>query len=280
MILLLRLLYASLLKREKELLKAIAIGTISFNQTIDEYKKINNKLELEQQELLENDKVKEQIIAIILHDLCSPLNFIANTSGLIVENKEKYSQAELLTFLTSLSGSAANMIHLADQLLKWLRNQQGGFQINIKKVEVALMLGEILKLYKEIALQRGNVITIDCLPEATIFTDPIVLILIVRNMVDNANKNTKNGVIILSFKENDGLNSTISITDNGKGMDKEKIKSLIELAGQNQLRTGSLGFKFAFEFSKLINANIGIESVVGKGTKVSITISFPPFKNS
>lgn len=272
-----RFLNLSLLKREGKLLQEFAIKTASFNQTIDNYKKINNKLEAVQQQLLENDKTKEQIINVILHDIWSPLNFMANTSGLILENKDKYSHTELLNFVVSLSGSASNIVHLTDQLLKWLRTQQGALEVNIHEVNVAFILEEILKLYKEIALQRGNTIIINCPPEAMIFTDSIIFTLIVRNLLDNANKNTKNGIIALSFATNAESKSILSITDNGRGLEKEKIKTLIELAGQESLRSGSLGFKFAFEFAKLINAKIGIESVVGEGTEVSITLSSLPF---
>jgi Signal transduction histidine kinase len=55
-------------------------------------------------------------------------------------------------------------------------------------------------------------------------TDKNILSVILRNLIDNANKNTREGIIELTAQQQDGL-LYISIIDTGKGMDNEAIAS-------------------------------------------------------
>jgi signal transduction histidine kinase len=262
----------SLLRRKKELENEVASRTASLNDTVENYKTINEQLEYAQQQLLDGDRVKEDIIAIILHDLWSPLNFIAATSGRMLQERQQFNPDQIFSYITTLNGSANNIVHLTEQLLKWMRSQYGVLKIDVRETPVNALLSEIAKLYKEIALQRGNTITIECAPNATTVTDPSILKLIVRNMVDNANKNTKNGHILLTYSLGSNNESAISVKDTGRGMGQEKIAEIIALAAQDSLKAGSLGFRFAFEFARLLDAQINIKSEVGSGTEISVVL--------
>jgi signal transduction histidine kinase len=265
-----RLRLNALLRRKKELEGEVASRTASLNETVENYKQINGQLEAAQEQLLEGDKTKEEMIAIILHDLWSPLKFIAQTSASIAGNKGNYTLEEYASYVNNLSGSTNNILHLTEQLLKWMRSQHGAFAINIKETNVSELLGDIAKLYKEIAMQRGNQISIDCDSAANILTDATVLTLIIRNMVDNSNKNTRDGNIVLTHRVTAKQGDVISVKDNGRGMSEETLQKVRELAFQETLKSSSLGFRFAFEFARLLKATIDIESAPGSGTEVHI----------
>ncbi len=95
--------------------------------------------------------------------------------------------------------------------------------------------------------------------------DFLVPTLAVESLIENAilysGVNDKEGgyIEISSFEEDDSI--IIRITDNGKGFDV------------NAIREGAVGIKNAFErFRLLLNAECSIDSVIGMGTTIIVTI--------
>lgn len=271
-ILLLRLRIKQLVSSKKKLELEVENRTASLVETLENYELINNKLEQTQQQLLDSDKTKETIIGIILHDLWSPLNYLADTAGRMAGMKEKYSQEEIIKFVQAMAVSTADVTILTENLLKWLRSQKGSFAPQLQLVNVPLMLTDIVKLYRKIATQKGNTLLVDCAENINVPTDPAVLTLMIRNLVDNANKNTANGTIAITVVQ-DAEHTAIQVSDTGKGLPNDIIQQIMELEGNNQLRPGSLGFRFVFDFAKVIGAVISIEE--NRQTGFSITVSIP-----
>ena len=94
---------------------------------------------------------------------------------------------------------------------------------------------------------------------------------ILLNIISNSIKYTDNGSIqlqISSVKSHSLCRLIINITDTGRGMSKEEINQLFNYQDEEK----GIGFKVAYYLLELMNGRIDVDSVVGKGTTVTITL--------
>lgn len=123
-----------------------------------------------------------------------------------------------------------------------------------------------------------------------VFTDPHRLQQILLNLLSNALKFTKNGVIkvvcSLVFKrEHSSYALQISVIDNGLGIKKEKQGGLFKLFNTfgNEITQNSqgigLGLAICKQISKFFGGDIEVSSVWGKGTKITYFFLLQDFQS-
>ncbi len=91
---------------------------------------------------------------------------------------------------------------------------------------------------------------------------------ITQECLNNAIKYAHSTEVIVHISKTDNIFS-ISITDNGKGFDKDKIPSY----DQRDITSGGMGLFFMKERTSFINGRIFINSKIDKGTR--ITLNYP-----
>ena len=110
--------------------------------------------------------------------------------------------------------------------------------------------------------------------------DPNQLERVVRNLIDNAIKYTKQGQISVSLDKNSNnasrQHAVLKVTDTGIGLSKEQINKLFERfyradPSHNIPGTG-LGLSIAQEITKKHNGEIKIESALGQGSTFIIKL--------
>jgi signal transduction histidine kinase len=115
-------------------------------------------------------------------------------------------------------------------------------------------------------------------PEIQVFADINLLSTVLRNLISNAIKFTNKGgtVEITATKDSDAL--TISVIDNGIGINSEKISRLFEATHlkstkgtENESGTG-LGLMICKDFIEKHNGKIWVKSEVGKGSEFCFTL--------
>lgn len=261
----------SLRKKKQFLEKLVEIRTVELKESLNNLNITIEDLYKSEQKFYNANEVKEQAIAIILHDLKAPVRYLNMAAAGFKTNIEKLSNTEIIGFSKSFEQSTWQINEFVEELLQWLVLQQEDFKTTYSTVSILKIFSEIASLYKDIAALRGNVIII--MPELDniyINTDHDILKLIIRNLVDNAVKHTNNGQILLSATKSDNL-VTLNVKDNGTGMGKEKLVLLLDEKQNtetNLKHISSLGYGFVMRFLKLINGIIKMESELGLGTSV------------
>jgi signal transduction histidine kinase len=106
-------------------------------------------------------------------------------------------------------------------------------------------------------------------------TDEQLLTLVVQNLVGNGIKYTDSGRVSVSMARGaeTGGRYILTVRDTGKGIGQEDQKRLFEAfqRGETHGETGAgLGLAIASAAAKLLNAELGVDSVLGQGTVFSL----------
>jgi len=160
--------------------------------------------------------------------------------------------------------------NLLEDLLMWYKSQAGRLHFEPKVFYVGDVCREVMDNLKIIAAAKS--ITIECKkPEkAALFADVNMFKTVVRNLITNSIKFTpENGKIGIDFSVDKEF-ATISISDNGIGMDENQLAKIWDFNNN-----AGLGLVLCKEFTQKNGGTIYVESELGKGSRFSFTVPVP-----
>ena len=228
--------------------------------------------------LKESNDTKDKFFSIIAHDLRSPFNNILGFSELLIENLNKFETQETEKYLGIINSSANNTLILLDNLLNWAKSETGIISFNPKKIIFSNVILEITKLKKSMAKAKNISLNYSSSDEIEVYADENMLRTVLRNLVSNAIKFTKNGgnISVYAISKQDFVEITVS--DNGVGMKKETQNKLFSLEtnettiGTANEKGSGLGLILCKEFVEKHGGKIWIESELGKGSDFKFTL--------
>lgn len=231
-----------------------------------------------EEKLAELNASKDKFFDIIAHDLTSPFSGFIGLTQSLIEDFEYMTLNDLQEIANSVNESAQNLFMLIRNLLEWSTTQTG----RIKLQKEIFLLNDVIEdkenLFKLNLNQKKIEFTKDLDAMLTINADKKMISTIIGNIISNAIKFTKlrGHINIKTEKTEDGV--SIIISDNGTGMDKDKVNNLFKIDKSTKSKGTSgeqgtgLGLILSKEFVDLHGGSIYIESEVDNGTVVKITI--------
>jgi signal transduction histidine kinase len=219
--------------------------------------------------LSESNRVKEKMIAIILHDLRSPLRFLHMLAVQIHESHKRITVLELDEMLRKFQNATRDLYEFAQDFVIWTNAQKEGFVIQQERVILRQVVDEIVSLYETGADIRDNTV-VNLVPETiSLVTDPHILKLVIRNLTDNANKYTTNGEIKIEAEENFSFIS-LTIADTGRSMDQQLIADILNNTYQSNDDSHGFGYKIILELLTRIHGRLSIETPDNGGNRVTL----------
>lgn len=246
------------------------LKNVELREAIDKVKKLNEELEILNLE-------KNEFMAIAVHDLKNPLQNILSTARLIKRN----NPSEKITDLSeNIVQQTDRMFNLIRKLLDHNLAEEGKITINISEFKAESILRDVINDYKEAAERKNLVLNFTNYCNGNkLSTDYDILYQIMCNLVSNAIKfSPGNKNIFLSLNSENGK-ILYNIKDEGPGFsedDKKKIyRKFSKLSAQPTMGESStgLGLAIAKKLSKLINAELILESEQGSGAEFCIQLN-------
>jgi signal transduction histidine kinase len=250
----------------------------ALNETVTQLKDTVSRLEESEHALRKTSAQREKLISLVIHDLRSPLRFLTMLAADLHDNQTGLSAAELRDRTWWVKKGAQDIYNFSEDFLLWITSQKNNFSISSRVFPIQPLLQEISDFFREQVQQRGNRLSYEADHQLLVYSDPHVLITIIRNLVDNANKYTSHGSIRLTAARQ-GPNILICITDTGQGMNPQQITAFLGEDNLENLSSGSqLGHKFIFDLTHRLNGVLSVESEENKGTKITLLLpgSHPP----
>jgi len=232
----------------------------------------NYKMRLQLEDSL---RFKNRVLAVIAHDLKNPIASVAQFSELLTSKPELSAKKHIMNSLRESSEAAVTLL---DNLLYWGRSESENLSIDPAPVEVEELVHEVEALYQHMAIQKEIVFTTEVQASIIAFADPILSHIILRNLVANAIKFTRQGgsVRIRAWQELDQIHC--SVIDTGVGLKPEFLEQfqkegyLGSSAGTDQEVGTGLGLQLVKDLLEKNKGSLEIESTVGEGSNFSFTL--------
>lgn len=212
-------------------------------------------------------KAREQVLAVVAHDLRTPLNFIKMGAQLIAEDPRSSDTPDLAG---RMIGAADLMTLLINDLLEAARADTGGMLIDAKPIEVEKFLNEALQMLKPLAQRSDIPLTLRIetnLPR--VLADSARVRRVLANLVVNAVKFSPNGGEVEITAERADGTVRFSIIDRGLGISAEHLEHLFDRFWQANVRDRrgvGLGLAIAKEIVTAHGGTIDVQSRIGEGS--------------
>ena len=247
------------------------------SRDITEQRRILEELQNAKLEAEKSSAAKSVFIAKMNHELRTPLNSIIGFSRHLQRHAEQFTAKEML-FLERISRNGESLLHLINSILDYSRNESGFAGVNLGKVNIADMIGEVVDLMQVLIEEKGIDIELripsDC---CEIESDQVKLRQILQNLIDNAVKfSDRSKVIIEVTSDQNNCPEKISIADSGPGIASDQLEIIFEAfqQGDNSLarRYGGagLGLAIARSFADLLGIKISVDSELGRGSTFTL----------
>jgi signal transduction histidine kinase len=219
--------------------------------------------------------LKDRLIAILAHDLRAPLSTLRGLFGLLQD--DSISHEEMLSMIPDVLKKLDYTSDFLDTLLFWINSQMENFDRAAKCFPVKEIVARETEHYYEQAQGKG-ITLIDSVPqELNACADPDSVRIVVRNLITNAIKFSREKDVIEVSAKRDGGNVLISIKDTGEGMTAEQSKKLFKskvnskTGTHNESGTG-MGLLFCKDLIEKSNGTIWVTSKPGKGSNFFFTL--------
>ncbi len=232
-------------------------------------------------ELSKTVEVRELMMNIISHDMSSPIRHIGFIANILARGLEKDPE-QVNSALLNIKTTSENILTNTQRIINLMHYNKQQMDVNIHEVSLYELADESIELYAASAKSKEITINnkIDKLAFAKV--DFTILGIILNNVVSNAVKySSKGNINISSEKTIEKEQTIIKVSDEGWGITKEMLGVIREvLEGRieaikttTKLNTG-LGYVLIAELMKIHGGlSIAVDSIVEKGTTVSIIIS-------
>jgi len=226
------------------------------------------------------NRLKSDFIATISHELRTPLHVIMGYNDLLLDGEFGALTGEQLEILQRIERSAEELSELVNATLDVSRLDAGRLPIVIQKIDLVALLEE-LKHETENLRANSTIEFFWRTPSHTlpIFTDPVKVKVVLKNLISNAIKFTESGSVTVSVIPLQDC-VEISVADTGIGVDPKSLSIIFEPFRQAESpltrKYGGigLGLYVVRRMLELLEGSIFVESTFGKGSTFRVRLPF------
>lgn len=264
---------------------------VAYNEMADKLNRANNQLLHNQEELRAQkamaesaNQAKTMFLANISHELRTPLNGINGMHHLLNDTPLNDMQEEYLKLAIQSSKRLATLL---GDILDLATIESGAIRLSEKPFDLKDSLEIVKQLFTPSCQQKGLTLNIsmDETMRPRLVGDPLRLQQVLNNLVGNAVKFTDRGHVSVEaspMPENDSVEYRIlfSISDTGIGIKDDEIEHLFEPFTQEnegmarRYQGAGLGLSIVRHLVSMMDGNISVESVVGKGSTFHVILTF------
>jgi PAS domain S-box-containing protein len=273
--------------RKDESGKPLLVRTTVFNAT--DRKEYERELLRERQRAEQAAKTKSDFLAMISHDIRTPLNAIVGVAHLLGQTELSPPQQKLVRILGS---SSENLMQLVNQILDFGRIEAGKMTLEERPVDLRQLVREIGDRFQLKAQEKGIAFQLHAderLPRAVV-GDPVKLGQVLTNLAGNALKFTAEGSVTLALTartiEREAVSVDFRVSDTGIGIAPDRLAHIFDDFTQANYDIGlkyggtGLGLSISRKLVEMHGSRIHVESEIGRGTTFSFELRMKTVKDA
>jgi len=249
------------------------------------------RAERQAREALEaSSRAKTEFLSRMSHELRTPLNAVLGFSQLLRLDAQEPPSLQQLARIQHIENAGAHLLALVNDVLDLSRVESGQMTVTLESVDLRSSIEDALSMVLPLAaamgvkpwiaglqgdlVSRGGTLE----PEIFVVADRVRLRQVLVNLLSNAVKyNRPGGQVRMSWQVGAGR-CDLRIMDDGVGMAPEKLERLFEPfnrlgAEKSKIEGTGIGLVLSRRLVELMEAELRIESGLGRGTEASLTLA-------
>lgn len=218
------------------------------------------------------ERMKNDFISSVSHELRTPLTAIKGWAETLHQGADPKTEEKGMEVIIRESERLSGLV---EELLDFSRLQNGRMRLMVSRIDLLAELDEVVYLFTDRAKTEMKELLYEDSPSlAPVYGDVNRLRQVFVNIIDNALKYTEAGGKITVSSQNFGTQIRVMVSDTGCGIPAEHLPNVKKkFYKANQLVRGSgIGLAVADEIITMHGGRLTVDSKVGAGTTVSITL--------
>ncbi|APZ51969.1 hybrid sensor histidine kinase/response regulator [Salipiger abyssi] len=256
---------------------------VAYIRDITKWKEVEAQLTLARDRALAGERAKSEFLAVMSHEMRTPLNGLLGTMQLMRDHSLTERQTDLLD---RMQASGKMLLDLVNDVLDLAKFEAGKMEATSAPFSLPRLLDGVVQTAQPLAETHGNDLRWRWVgpPGEGVIGDARRLRQVLLNLVGNALKFTRDGTVEIEveYLDPDSSELELRVIDSGIGIaeaDLPRIFKDFETLDSSYARETSgtgLGLGIAKRFTRLMGGEIGVESEPGEGTLFWIRLPLPP----
>ncbi|MFJ3234577.1 HAMP domain-containing protein [Streptomyces sp. NPDC086787] len=272
------------------------------NTEIEEARQV---LEERAEQLAMSMRYKSEFLANMSHELRTPLNSLLILAKLLADNAEGNLSPKQVEFAETIHGAGSDLLQLINDILDLSKVEAGKMDVSPTRIALVQLVDYVEATFRPLTAEKGLDLSVRVSPElpATLHTDELRLLQVLRNLLSNAVKFTDSGSVELvirpagagvpvaireqlleagSLSDPDAELIAFSVTDTGIGIAASKMRVIFEAFKQADGTTSrkyggtGLGLSISREIAQLLGGEIHAQSEPGRGSTFTLYLPLRP----
>jgi signal transduction histidine kinase len=227
--------------------------------------------------LQELDRLKDEIVGVVTHELRNPITSINGYLQLVLESPDRLD-ADTLGFLRAVERNAARLNHLVDDLLTLLRAESGEFRLDLRHVDLAQVVLDSIQTIQPLAERKAIKLDIQVEQPTAALADVNRMAQVFDNLFSNAVKfSPEGGQVAVTLRTASGC-AELCVSDSGIGIPEEEQQFLFQRffrassATDHDIPGTGLGLTIAKTIVEAHGGSIHCDSARGRGTTFRVRV--------
>ena len=233
--------------------------------------------------LRELQKVRDDLMKMIVHDLKTPLTSVLATLEMARDGDFGALTPPQARALSDAEGKAEDLLALIEDLLEVARIEEQTITLQPEPIAPAALLAEIVYDWGLRFTQEGATATVDVADDAPVFrADKVLLKRVLSNLVQNALTHTAGPVHLALAARADANGILFTVADDGPGIPSEYQEIIfrkferVRAANAPRVRSSGLGLTFCRLAVESHGGRIWVKSVEGEGSTFYVQLPITP----
>lgn len=267
--------------------KAVRIGQGDFTARVDpeggrELETLGRVFNQTAEALGQLDQMKDEFIAMVSHDLRSPLSAIQSFAETLRDERRGPLNEKQKHYLTMMVESARSLASFVNDVLDLAKVRAGRMDSHPEELSVAEAVAGVAGLLQSLAERQNVVLEAPCPADLRVRSDRRALERSLTNLISNALKIVAPGTGRVTVDaRREGPHVRVAVTDNGPGLSPEDRSRLFQkfvqlTAGPTNRHVRTVGTGLGLTLVKLLvesqGGSVGVTSELGRGSTFFFTL--------
>ena len=225
-----------------------------------------------------SDKLRDDFIATLTHDLRTPLLAAIQTLTFFLDGALGELDEKQKLLLSTMQKSNEDLLGLVNALLEVYKYDADKLELTKTNFNIYNLVEQVYNELQTLAQSKEIEFKIECAnKDLTVNADRSEIRRVICNLCGNAINYTQNGGRVVITLKNEGNDLIFSVADNGSGIPQEDIPNMFQRFSQGTSKKRSTGTGLGLYLSRQIieshGGKIWLESTLNKGSEFSFLLT-------